>query len=86
MPRLKNMKKTETLTKHNSLYWCLFVAPPVRNRKGDIKVLDSSVSLLETQCMIPRVGSGSVARYQDYLAVGRFQQSSNNHNNIRRLT
>jgi hypothetical protein len=46
MPRLKNMKKTETSTEQNSLYWCLFVAPPVRNRRGDIRVSNSSVSLL----------------------------------------
>jgi len=40
------MKKTETSIEQNSLYWCWFAAPPVRNRRGDIRVSDSSVSLL----------------------------------------
>jgi hypothetical protein len=68
MPRLKNMKKNETSTEQNSLYKCLFAAPPVRNRRGDIRVSDSSVSLLvETRhdstcrqqwcCALPRLPS-----------------------------
>ena len=35
MPRLKNMKKTETSTEQNSLYWCLFAALFERNQGGN---------------------------------------------------
>jgi hypothetical protein len=68
MSRLKNMNKTKTSTEQNSLYWYLFVAPPMRNQRGDIRVSDSLVSLLvETMhdstlqqrqyCALPRLSS-----------------------------
>jgi hypothetical protein len=37
MPRLKNMKKIETSTEQNSLYWCLFVAPFKRGIEEEIE-------------------------------------------------
>ena len=51
MPRLENMKKTETSTEQDFLYRCLFAALSMRNRRGDKGVLDSSGALsIETMC------------------------------------
>jgi hypothetical protein len=75
MPRLKNMKKTETFTEQNSLYRCLFAAPSVRNRRGDKGVSYSAVSPPKNNASfntLTLIALHDSMRWQDYLAVGRF--------------
>ena len=87
---IKTRADIETLTEQNSHYRCLFDVLPVKNGRGDKRVLDSSVSLpVETThdstswqwwcCMFLCVTKIT-------WLLKSFYQSTNNHNNVGRFT